>query len=432
MIGSDNTIGANIYTGFKAITESAKCLMCDDAPCQEGCPAKVKISLFLRQIRTGDFIGAAKTIREDNVFGSTCARICPSQRLCQKNCNSSKIGMPIDIPGLQEFVCDMHLKAGLKPVNQPNQLNKSIAIVGAGPGGLAAAFELRKLGYQVTIFERQKEIGGMLKLCLPDYRLPRDILDSEISFITDYGVKIIFEKDIIKVKELQNKFDAVYLSVGLQYDLCLDIPGNNLDGVMTALNFLTNKYVNNSIKLGKNVAVIGGGDVAMDCARTAIRYPNVENVYLIYRRSAKEMPAQPIEKDQAEKEGIIFHNLLAPTSIEGNNVVQKLNCIQTVLAKPDSSGRRSPVVVDNTLVTFDVDNVIFAIGQQPSNEFILNNPDLKTNKKGLLEIDSETFETTVRGVFAGGDIVGTTTAIESIGNAKKAAYSIHSYLSGSN
>lgn len=420
------------YTKHQAIAESARCLMCDDAPCMDGCPANVKVADFLRRIRSGDFIGAAKIIREDNVFGATCARICPSERLCQANCTNEKLDKPVDIPGLQKFACDYQMKAGLKFDSKFPQLDKKVAIVGAGPGGLAAAFELRKIGYQVTVFESEKYSGGMLRAGIPSYRLGRDTVDSEINFILESGVNIQFNKNIGSVEDLKKDFDAVYVSVGLNDEKSLNIPGKELAGVYHALDFLNKKFIRDDIKLGKRVAVLGGGDVAMDCARTAVRLPGVQDVYIVYRRSAKEMPAQDIEVELAQKEGVMFQNLLQPASIEGSGKVEKLVCNQVNLGDPDESGRRRPIVNKDTKVEFAVDNVIFAIGQDIDNDFKSSNPSIELDNKGLIKINSETYETTMPGVFAGGDVTGGTTAVESVGFAKKAVKSIDQYLSRRN
>lgn len=418
----------DVYTESQAIIESSRCLMCDDAPCHEGCPAGVRVADFLRKIRTGDFIGAAKIIREDNVFGATCARICPSDKLCQLNCSNTKIDKPVDIPGLQKFVCDYQKKMGLTVPEQTSISAKKIAVIGAGPGGLAAAFELRKMGYKVTIFEASNYAGGLLRSGIPSYRLPRDTVQSEIEFILAYGVEIIFNHRIDNVSQIKKDFDAVYISIGLEKEKEVNIPGNDLPGVHYALDFLKKKYIKEDIKLGKKVAVIGGGDVAMDCARTAIRLPGVKDVFIIYRRSTKEMPAQEAEIDAAENEGIIFQHLLTPSSIGGVEKVEKLICHQVELAEPDESGRRKPVVLENTRVEFFVDNVIFAIGQELETTFLLNNPEIKTTRKGLIEVDPATLETSLPGIFAGGDMIGGMTAVEAIGNAKIAVKSIHEML----
>lgn len=422
----------NEYSDFRAISESSRCLMCDDAPCEEGCPALVRVGDFIRKIKTGDFIGAAKIIREDNVFGASCARICPTERLCQQNCTSNKIDRPIDIPGLQKFVCDYHLKSGLGKLEQSQSTGKKVAIIGAGPGGLAAAFELRKLGYDVTVYEANEYSAGMLRYGIPSYRLSRETIDAEVDFILSYGINIIFNHRINNIKELKKDYDAVFLSIGLEDEKGMDIPGKDLPGVYTALDFLNHKYIKDDLKLGSNIAVIGGGDVAMDCARTAIRMNNVKNVYIVYRRSAKEMPAQEQEKTDAEKEGIIIQNLLLPVAIEGNNKVEKLICNQIELGEPDASGRRKPIALTETRVEFKVDNVVFAIGQDAKEEFIKNNPEIKLNKKELIEVNPDTRETSVPGVFAGGDITGGTTAIEAIGDAKNAVIAIHKNLSRGN
>lgn len=416
------------YTEHLAMTESSRCLMCDDAPCQIGCPANVRVAEFLRKIRTGDFIGAAKIIREDNVFGATCARICPADRLCQEKCSNTKINKPIDIPGLQRFVCDYQQKLGLKVSEKPQELSKKIAVIGAGPGGLAAGFELRKLGYKVTIFEANDYSGGLLKSVIPPYRLPKEIIQAEIDFIIDYGVEIIFNHRIENVNELKKNYDAIYISIGLEKEMPLNLLGNDLPGVFYAIDFLKKNFLKNNLKLGKRVAVIGGGDVAIDCARTALRLSGVQDVFVIYRRSAKEMPAQSSEVDLAEREGIIFQSLLMPFAVEGKGKVEKLICKQVELGQPDESGRRTPNVIENTRVEFFVDNVIFAIGQELDRDFINKNPELKINKKGFVQVNPENYETSIPGVYAGGDIIGGMSAVEAIGNAKKAVKSIHDKL----
>lgn len=420
------------YTEKQAIAESARCLMCDDSPCQSDCPAGVRVPEFLRRIRTGDFLGAAKVVREDNVFGSSCARICPSDVLCQSHCSNIELDSPVDIPGLQQFVCDYQQKLGLGKIKPEKELSHKVAVIGAGPGGLGAAFELRKEGYQVTVYETSPVAGGLLRSGIPSYRLPRQILDAEIDFIQDYGVEIKCNQQIKKLSDLQKEYDAVYISVGLQKEKLVDIPGNDLPGVYYALDFLKQQYVDGSVKIGKTVAVIGGGDVAMDCARTSIRLPGVEDVYIVYRRSVRQMPAQADEIDDAQNEGVIFNNLLAPIAIEGQGKAEKLICNQMKLGEADDSGRRRPVAIEGTRVEFNVDNVIFAIGQEADKEFYASNPELKLTKWGTIEVNTETFETSIPGIYAGGDVVGGMTAVESIGNGKKAACAIHKQLSKGN
>lgn len=420
------------YTEHKAIAESARCLMCDDSPCQSDCPAGVRVPEFLRRIRSGDFIGAAKVVREDNVLGSSCARICPSDVLCQSHCSNIELDSPVDIPGLQQFVCDYQQKLGLGKIKPEKELSKKIAVIGSGPGGLGAAFELRKEGYQVTVFETTSLAGGLLRSGIPSYRLPRQILDAEIDFIKDYGVEIKYNQQIDKLSDLQKKFDAIYVSVGLQKEKLVDIPGNDLPGVYYALDFLKQQYIDGKVEVGKTVAVIGGGDVAMDCARTSIRLPNVQDVYIIYRRSVSQMPAQTDEIDDAQNEGIIFNNLLAPIAIEGKGKVEKLICSQVKLGDPDDSGRRRPIVIEDTRVEFQVDNVIFAIGQEADKAFYETNPELESTKWGTIKVNTDTYETSIPGIYAGGDIVGGLTAVEAIGNGKKAACAIHKQLSKGN
>jgi glutamate synthase (NADPH/NADH) small chain len=420
------------YTEYQAISESSKCLMCDDAPCQDGCPANVRVADFLRKIRTGDFIGAAKIIREDNVFGASCARICPSERLCQLHCSNKKQDEPVDIPGLQKFASDYQIKMGLKADKSFSDNGKNVAVIGAGPGGLAAAFEFKKLGYKVTVYEAADFAGGLLKSGIPSYKLDRDIVNCEINFITDYGVDIVFNHRIKNIEELKKSFDAVYISIGMEKEIELDIPGSQLNGVYYALDFLKRKYIKNDVTLGRRVAVIGGGDVAMDCARTAVRMLNVQDVYIIYRRSFKEMPAQDAEIDLAQREGVMFQNLLAPAAIEGKGKVEKLICYQVELGEPDDSGRRKPIIMKDTAVEFNVDNVIFAIGQKADKDFYERNAGLNLTGKGLIEVNPETYETSIPYVYAGGDITGTQTAVESIGNAKKAVRAIHEKLARGN
>jgi glutamate synthase (NADPH/NADH) small chain len=420
------------YTEYQAIVESSRCLMCDDAPCQDGCPANVRVADFLRRIRTGDFLGAAKIIREDNVFGASCARICPSERLCQLHCSNKKKEVPVDIPGLQKFVCDYQQKMGLQVLDKPVENGKKIAVIGAGPGGLAAAFEFRKLGYNVTVYEAEDIAGGLLRTGIPTYRLNRDTLNCEIDFIIDYGVNIVFNKRIESIEELKQCHDAIYISIGMEKEIEVNIPGNDLSGVYYALDFLKKKYIEGNVSVGKRIAVIGGGDVAMDCARTAIRLPGVQDVFVIYRRSAKEMPAQDAEIDLAQREGVMFQNLLAPAAIEGKGKVEKLICQQVELGDPDESGRRKPIVQKDTSVEFYVDNIIFAIGQRADKDFYEKNPELSPDERSRIKINPDTYETSIPDVYAGGDVVGGSTAVESIGNAKVAVHAIHDKLSRGN
>lgn len=432
------------YTEEMAIEEARRCLNCKHKPCVSGCPVNVQIPEFISLVAEGKFEEAYYKIKETNSLPAICGRVCPQETQCEQKCVRGIKGESVAIGRLERFVADWYM-ANIKPEKQAiKKNNKKVAVIGAGPAGLTCAGDLAKLGYDVTIFEAFHTPGGVLVYGIPEFRLPKELVKREIETIEDLGVEIKTNMVIGKVLTIdelkQEGYEAIFIGTGAGLPNFMNIPGENLNGVYSANEFLTRINLmkayrfpeyDTPIKVGKNVAVVGGGNVAMDAARSAKRL-GAENVYIIYRRSEKEMPARLEEIHHAKEEGIIFKLLTNPTRIIGteDGWVKGIECIRMELGEPDSSGRRRPIPVNGSEHIIDVETVIIAIGQSPNPLIKSTTPDLETHKWGGIIVDEETGATSIEGVYAGGDAVtGAATVILAMGAGKKAAAAIHEYLS---
>jgi len=415
---------------YSALKEASRCLFCYDAPCVKGCPAGIDVTNFIRKIKTKNYIGAISIIREANPFGSTCARICPSEVLCEKECSRGGIDSPIAIGKLQQFITDIELKKGIKPINPKKKKNKKVGIIGSGPSGISCAWKLAKMGYQVVVFEKKQKLGGLLRYGIPRYRLPEDILQKEIDAI-EKNIEIKTSIDIGKEVPLDSilaKYDAVFLACGLGKAAKMNITGENLKGVIMANEFLY--QVNSREKpcfQNKTVAVIGGGNTAMDCACLARQFGS-KDVKIIYRRSKIEIPAWEREYKLASEEGVEFHWLTLPRVIRGDRKVERIECIKMKLGEPDESGRQKPIQIPGSKYEIKADIVIEALGQKLDEELV-SKFNIRT-KNGRVIVNEETCQTSNPKIFAGGDVInGGKTAVQAIGESKRAAYGINVFLS---
>lgn len=438
------------YDEDTAIEEAKRCLNCKVPACRKGCPVGVDIPSFIHKIREHDFTGAIEKIKETNSLPAVCGRVCPQENQCEKYCVLKKRGDAVAIGRLERFVADYDLnteKDVAKPVFKENA--KKVAIIGAGPAGLAAAGDLAKRGYLVTIFEALHKAGGVLSYGIPEFRLPKEkIVKKEVESLLNLGVKIETNSvigQLYTVDELMEEegFDAVFIGTGAGLPYFMNIKGEELNGVYSANEFLTRcnlmkaydfpKY-QTPISIGKKVAVVGGGNVAMDAARTALRL-GTEKVYIVYRRSEEELPARLEEIHHAKEEGVDFNLLSNPVEILGDedNNVCALRCVRMELGEADESGRRRPKKIEGSEYNLPIDTVIIAIGQGPNPIIASTTEGLMTNKHGNIKADEETGATTKKGVFAGGDIVtGAATVILAMGAGKKAATAIDAYLQKNN
>ncbi|NLD48150.1 MAG: NADPH-dependent glutamate synthase [Clostridiaceae bacterium] len=431
------------YTEQMAIEEAQRCLNCKHKPCMEGCPVNVKIPEFVSLIAEGKFEEAYEKIQETNSLPAICGRVCPQETQCELFCVRAKKGESVAIGRLERFAADWFM-ANCKPdTEKPAGKGKKVAVIGSGPASLTCAGDLAKIGFEVTIFEAFHVPGGVLMYGIPEFRLPKALVQKEISKIKDLGVDIKTNMVIGKVLSLdelkEEGFDAVFIGSGAGLPSFMGIPGENLNGVYSANEFLTRINLmkaykfpdcDTPVKVGKNVAIVGGGNVAMDAARSAKRL-GAENVYIVYRRSESEMPARLEEVHHAREEGIVFKLLNNPTRIIGteDGWVKGMECIEMDLGEPDSSGRRRPVAKQGSEYILDVETVIIAIGQSPNPMITSTTPGLDTQKWGGIITDEDTGATSKPGVFAGGDAVtGAATVILAMGAGKKAAKAIAEYL----
>ncbi|NLU11351.1 MAG: NADPH-dependent glutamate synthase [Tepidanaerobacter acetatoxydans] len=432
------------YTEEDAINEAQRCLNCKKPSCMEGCPVQVQIPRFIKHIAEKNFESAISVIKETNSLPAICGRVCPQEEQCEQKCVLAKRGDPVGIGRLERFAADWERQQGVKIPDRANPIGKKVAVIGSGPAGLTCAGDLAKLGYDVTVFEAFHEPGGVLIYGIPEFRLPKEIVKQEVDFLKKLGVNV--QTDMVMGKVLtvddifEKGYEAVFIGTGAGLPKFMKIPGENYLGVYSANEFLTRinlmkayKFpeTDTPVKVGRKVAVVGGGNVAMDSARSALRM-GAEEVYIVYRRSESEMPARKEEFEHAKEEGIIFKFLTNPTRIIGDEKgwVKGLECIQMELGEPDASGRRRPVPIKGSEFTLDMDTVVIAIGTGPNPLLIEATEGLKLNKYGYIETD-EDGRTSKEGVWAGGDIVtGSATVILAMGAGKKAAQSIHEYLQG--
>lgn len=434
------------YDEETAVAEAARCLHCKVPQCRKGCPVAVDIPAFIGKIKERDFTGALLKIKETNALPAVCGRVCPQENQCEKHCILAKKGEAVAIGRLERFVADTYMAKELpiKPVEYDEKALK-VAVIGSGPSGLSCAGDLAKRGYKVTVFEALHKAGGVLSYGIPEFRLPKDkVVAREIAAIEKLGVK--FELDAVAgrlftVDELltDEGFAAVFIGTGAGLPRFQGIPGESLNGVYSANEFLTRCNLMKAykfpeyatpIKVGKSVAVIGGGNVAMDAARTALRL-GAEKVAIVYRRSEAELPARSEEVEHAKEEGIEFKLLNNPVAITGDEAgwVKSMRCVKMELGESDASGRRRPVPIAGSEFDMPVDTVIVAIGTGPNPIMAHTTPDLELTKRGNIAADEETGATSKAGVFAGGDIVtGAATVILAMGAGRKAAKAIDEYL----
>jgi len=433
---------ASGYTEEMAIEEANRCLNCKHRPCVSGCPVNVKIPDFISLIKEGKFQEAYDKILETNSLPAICGRVCPQETQCEQKCVRAIKGESVAIGRLERFAADWAIRNSEKAYEKVPGNGKKVAIIGSGPAGLACAGDLVKLGYDVTIFEAFHLAGGVLVYGIPEFRLPKNLVQKEIDGLLKQGVKIHTNMVIGKVLTIdelfEEGFDAVFIGSGAGLPSFMNIPGENYNGVYSANEFLTRinlmkAYKEDSetpIMRGNAVAVVGGGNVAMDAARCAKRL-GAETVYIIYRRSEAEMPARAEEIHHAKEEGIIFKVLTNPVRILGDDKgwVKGIECVKMELGEPDASGRRRPIAKEGSEHVIDVDTVIIAIGTSPNPLIRSTTPDLDTNKWGCIVADEETGRTSKEGVFAGGDAVtGAATVILAMGAGKKAAKAIDEYI----
>ena len=430
------------YTEEQAIDEAKRCLNCKNMPCVSGCPVKIRIPEFIARVAVGDFQGAYDIIYKSSSLPAVCGRVCPQETQCESKCVRGIKGEPVAIGRLERFVADWYMKNSTAASVDIKKNGKRVAVVGSGPSGLTCAGDLAKKGYEVTVFEALHIPGGVLVYGIPEFRLPKDIVKREIENLKALGVKIVTNAVIGKTETvdelLADGFEAVFIGSGAGLPRFMNIPGENLNGVYSANEFLTRTnlmkaYEENSatpIIHAKRVAVVGGGNVAMDAARCAKRL-GADEVYIVYRRSMEEMPARREEVEHAEEEGIIFKTLNNPVEILGdeNNFVSGMKCVKMELGEADASGRRSPIVIEGSEYVLNVDAVIMSIGTSP-NPLIRNTTEgLETDKRGCIITKGDCGLTTKEGVYAGGDAVtGAATVILAMGAGKSAAEAIDEYI----
>lgn len=429
------------YTKEDALAEASRCLSCKEPKCVEGCPVNVDIPGFIKLVCEEDFAGAIEKIKGTNALPAICGRVCPQETQCEALCVLGKKGQPVAIGRLERFCADYERQQGVKVPEVPKPTGKKVAVVGSGPAGLTAAADLAKLGHKVTVFESLHKAGGVLSYGIPEFRLPKEIVRQEVEYIEKLGVEFKPNYIIGRIKtldELCDEFDAVFMGTGAGLPNFMGIPGENFNGVYSANEFLTRVNLmkaydpeyDTRVRLGRHVVVVGGGNVAMDSARSALRL-GAEEVSIVYRRGEEEMPARREEIEHAKEEGITFRLLTNPVRILGDDKfnVTAVECIKMKLGEPDKSGRRRPVPVEGSEFTIPAEVVVIAIGTSPNPMIFKGSEGLDKNKKGTVVADEETGATSKCGVFAGGDVVtGAATVISAMGAGKKAAKAIDEYL----
>lgn len=434
------------YTVEMAVQEANRCIECKSRPCVAGCPVEIDIPTFITQVANRDFEGAFRTLTDKNVLPAICGRVCPQEEQCEKLCTLGVKFEPVGIGRLERFVADHAALTGIgeEDATLPPPTGHKVAVVGSGPAGLTVAADLAKMGHAVTIFEALHKPGGVLVYGIPEFRLPKAIVEREVNALKRLGVEIKTNHVIgrtFTVDELFGElgFEAVFIGTGAGLPHFPKIPGINLIGVYSANEYLTRSNLMKAYKFpaadtpairGRRVAVIGGGNTAMDSVRTALRL-GAEHAFLVYRRSRSEMPARHEEIEHAEEEGVEFMMLTAPVAILGDDQfkVRAIRCIRMELGEPDASGRRSPVPIKDSEFDLEVDTVVFAVGQGANPLIRATTPDLPVNKWGNIIADPKTGQTQKPGVFAGGDIVtGGATVISAMGAGRQAARAIDEYL----
>ena len=435
------------YTAEMAVSEAKRCIHCKNRPCVEGCPVGIKIPEFIAQVAEGNFEAAYQIISEDSALPAVCGRVCPQESQCEGRCTRGIKNEPVGIGRLERFVADWHRENVHTDPKIPAPNGHKVAVIGAGRASLTAAGDLAKMGYKVTVYEALHVAGGVLMYGIPEFRLPKAIVQQEIDGLKAIGVDIqcnMVIGKILTIDELMGQYgyEAVFIGSGAGLPRFMGIPGESLKGVYSANEFLTRSnlmkaYLPGSktpIYVGKRVAVVGGGNVAMDAARSALRL-GAEQVYIVYRRSMEELPARKEEIEHAEEEGIIFKILTNPVEIlsDDNGFVRAITCIRMELGEPDASGRRRPIEIPGSEFTMDMDTVIMSLGTSPNPLLRSTTPGLETNKHGCIVTSGDDGDTSRAGVYAGGDAVtGAATVIKAMGAGKAAAKAIDAYIQSKN
>lgn len=431
------------YTEKLAVEEASRCLGCKKPLCVDGCPVMIDIPGFINCIAEGDFPAGIKKIKEANALPAICGRVCPQEDQCEIKCVLGKKGDPIAIGRLERFLADWEAASGeTERPDIASPTGKKIAVVGSGPAGVTVANDLVILGHEVTIFEALHAAGGVLTYGIPEFRLPKAIVNREVEYVKSLGVKLHLDYIVGKTKaidKLLDEFDAVFVAAGAGLPWFLEIPGENLNGVYSANEYLTRCNLmkgfcfpeyDTPIKRPSKVAVFGGGNVAMDSARTALRL-GADEVHIVYRRSRKELPARLEEIENAEEEGVIFDFLTLPIRLIGNehSWLTALECLEMELGEPDDSGRRRPVPIEGSEFIMEVDAAVCSIGNSPNPLIPMSTPGLEVGRRGNIVADEETGRTSRDRIWAGGDVVtGAATVISAMGAGRKAAKDIHEYL----
>lgn len=444
------------FTLELARQEAERCLQCKDPKCMEGCPVEVTIPEFIKAVREGDMARAASIMKDKNNLPAICGRVCPQEVQCEARCILGKKGEPVAIGRIERFVGDFELEHNTFEVTRGPSTGKKVAVVGSGPASLACAVDLARMGHDVTIFESLHTPGGVLVYGIPEFRLPKAVIRAEIETAAKaLGIRILSDYVIgrtLTITELAEQHDAIFLGTGAGLPMFMRIPGINLNGVMSANEFLTRVNLmrgyqfpefDTPVKVGSKVAVIGAGNVAMDSARCALRLQSLrgkaagarsgEEVHIVYRRSPVEVPARREEVHHAEEEGVIFDFLTNPVEIFGDDkgAVRAMRCIRMELGEPDQSGRRSPVPIKGSEFEMEVDQVIMALGTSPNPLVFINADGLERSRHGTVVADQQTGRTTMKPVWAGGDVVtGAATVISAMGAGKRAAVDIDGFLMG--
>lgn len=431
------------YTPEQAKAEASRCMQCKNMPCRKGCPVGVDISDFIKLVREDDLPGAVRSLKSKNNLPAICGRVCPQETQCEQVCVLAKKGAPIAIGRLERFVADWELRQGARVPELPAPTGKKVAVIGSGPAGLTCAADLARHGHSVAVFEALHLPGGVLSYGIPEFRLPKRVVRAEVEYVRSLGVDIRCDWMIGRTQTVDELFEegysAVFVGTGAGLPSFLGVPGENLNGVYSANEYLTRinlmkAYLfpeyDTPIKRPRRVAVVGAGNVAMDAARCALRL-GAEEVYIIYRRSEAEMPARKEEVEHAREEGIIFRLLTNPTRVldDGKGWVAGVEVMEMDLGEPDASGRRRPIPKPGTEYVIELDTVVVAVGTSPNPVVPKTTKGLEVTRHGTIVADPETGATTRKGVWAGGDIVtGAATVIEAMGAGKRAAQDIHRYL----
>jgi glutamate synthase (NADPH/NADH) small chain len=431
------------YTVEDALEEASRCLDCKKPMCMDGCPVEINIPGFIKHITEQDFANAIKVIKETNCLPAVCGRVCPQEEQCEIKCILNNKGAPVAIGRLERFAAEWEASQEKPDLpEKANRTGKKVAVIGSGPAGITVAGDLILLGHEVTMFEALHEPGGVLTYGIPEFRLPTRIVQREVEYLQKLGVKLVCNFVVGKTRSLEkilDEYDAVFVGTGAGLPWFMNISGENLNGVYSANEYLTRVNLMRGfqypktftpVKRHKNVAVVGGGNVAMDCARTALRL-SAEKVYVLYRRSEAELPARLEEYENAVEEGVIFHFLTLPEKLIGDEDgwLKEIECAKMELGEPDDSGRRKPIRLEGSEFSLPFDACIVAIGNSPNPIIPDTTPDLDVSKRGTIVTDEETGKTSIDRVWAGGDIVtGAATVILAMGAGKKAARSMHNYL----